>query len=108
MRLDIANKLEQGVCIDRILDDIRDSVDGDIDRQHLITQQDVHNIKYQYNIEGITRHQNDLTSVTAWVIEMQSLDYNPILLFKKQCDKQPYGMDSFADNDFLLCIQTQF
>ena len=54
MRLDIANKLEQGVYIDRILDDIRDSVDGGIDRQHLITWQDVHNIKYQYNIEGIT------------------------------------------------------
>ena len=39
---------------------------------------------------------------------MQSLDYNPVLLFKKQGDKQPYGMDNFADNDFLLCIQTQF
>ena len=73
MRLDIANKLEQGVCIDRILDDIRDSVDGGIDRQHLITQQDIHKIKYQYNIEGITRHQNDLISVTAWVIKMPSL-----------------------------------
>ena len=39
---------------------------------------------------------------------MQSLDYNPILLFKKQCDKQSDGMDNFADNDFLLCIQTRF
>ena len=108
MRLDIANKLEQGVCIDCILDDIRDSVDGGIDRQHLITRKDAHNIKYQYNIEGITQYQNDLTSVIAWVIEMQSLDYNPIILFKKQGDKQPDRMDNFADNDFILCIQTQF
>ena len=39
---------------------------------------------------------------------MQSLDYNPIILFKKQGDKQPDGMDNFADNDLLLCIQTTF
>ena len=59
-------------------------------RKHLIRRQDLHNIKAQYNIDGIMRHKNDLTSVLAWVEEMNALEYNPVLVFKlqgiDQCD----------------------
>ena len=54
------------------------------------------------------RHSNDLNSVTAWANEMQSLDYNPILLFKQQRLSQPEDCNNFSDGDFILCIQTQF
>ena len=40
---------------------------------------------------------------------MQStLGYNPVLLFKEQGTEQPQGLDNFSDNDFILCLQTQF
>ena len=39
---------------------------------------------------------------------MQTLEYNPVLLFKKQGDKEPNKIDNFVNNDNLLCIQTQF
>ena len=79
-----------------------------ITREHLVTRQDVHNIKLQYNIEGIVRHHNDLTSVTAWVEEMQTLQYNPVLVFKPQGVTQTREMDNIGENDFLLVIQTEF
>lgn len=107
-RMDIASKLQKGVSMNRILDDIRDSVSDGLNRQHLTTRKDLHNIKQQYNIEGIIRHANDLSSVTAWVEEMRAMQYNPILVFKKKGQKQPPEMDNVSDDDFILCIQTEF
>ena len=107
-RLEIANKLHMGVDIQRILDDIRDTSEGGINREHLVNRQDVRNVRLQYNIEGISRHSNDLNSVKAWVNEMQSLEYNPVLLFKEQGLLQPEGLDNYAQDDFVLCLQTAF
>ena len=72
--------------MERILDDIRESVSNGMCRQHLVTRQDLHNIKAQYNIDGIVRHKNDLTSVRVWVQEMSTLEYNPVLIFKPQVE----------------------
>ena len=105
-RMKIASKLYQGVLIERILDDIRDSVDAGISREHLVTRQDVRNIKVQYNIDGIRRHKDDPASVNAWVEEMTSLPYNPVLFYKSQGTPDPNG--NLADNDFVLVIQTEF
>ena len=107
-RLEIANKLHLGVDIQRILDDISDTSEGGINREHLVNRQDVRNVRLQYNIEGISRHSNDLNSVKAWVNEMQSLEYNPVLLFKEQGLLQPEGLDNYAQDDFVLCLQTAF
>ena len=100
-RKEIAGKLQKGVSMERILDDIRDSVINQPGRKHLVTRQDLHNIKSQYNMDGIMRHKNDLISVMSWVQEMSSLDYNPVL------DFQPQGVGSCTD-DFLIVIQTLF
>ena len=72
-RLKIAAQLQEGVTMQRIMDNIRDSVTFGITREHLVTKQDMHNIKNQYNIEGVVRHINDHTSVCAWVKEFQTL-----------------------------------
>ena len=37
----VAAKLAEGVAIDRVLDDNRDSVSGTIERKHLMNQQDI-------------------------------------------------------------------
>ena len=103
----MASKLQQGVTINRILDDIRDSVDQNMKREHLITQQDVTNIQRQYNIQGIQHHPNDHSSIQAWVEELQAQKYNSVLLFK-QGQQQDEDMDNIGKNDFILGIQTEF
>ena len=45
IRQDIAKKLKEGVSMEHILDNIRESVYNNIKRKHLITRQDIHNIK---------------------------------------------------------------
>ena len=106
-RLDIASKL-QGVKMERILDNIRDSVGLQMERKHLVTKQDIHNVKRQYNIDGMQRHRNDHTSVQAWVEECKTMDYNPIVIFKQQGIEQGEEIDDVGEKDFLLGIQTEF
>ena len=105
-RMKIASKLQQGITIERILDDIRDNL-VEIIREHIVSRKDIHNVKQQFNIEGIRRHANDLISVVSWVEEMELLQYNPVLVFKQQ---QPPSQSapSLKMNDFLLVLQTEF
>ena len=66
------------------------------------------NIQHCYNIEGISRHANDLTSVCSWVEELSSLPYNPVLVFKPQGTPQLPSMENISVNNFVLGIQTEF
>lgn len=104
-RMFIAQKLREGVAIDKILDSIRDNIGSTIKRQHLINRQDINNIKRQFNVEGIERHHDDQMSVCAWVKELQSLEYNPITIFKEQGSGAKYML---SKDDFILGTQTQF
>ena len=52
------------------------TVTDKLGQKHLVTRKDLHSVKAQFNIDGIIRHKNDLTSVMAWVEEMSVLDYN--------------------------------
>ena len=102
----IAAKLQLGVNIECILDDIRGGIsesDG-LGREHLINRQDVLNIKL--NIGSIEKHSNDHASVCAWVEQLNAKNASPILLFKpqgKECQESSIGKD-----DFLLVFQTEF
>ncbi len=108
IRVQIASKLLQGISMDRIMDDIRDTIFSKINRQHLISKQDLHNIKTQFNIEGIVKHKNDLMSVSAWVEELKKMDYNSVLAFKNQGEDYHEHITSTTKDDFLLCLQTEF
>ena len=108
IHLQVPAKLQQGVTIEKILDSIRDTVAEKMERKHLISRQDIHNIKRQYNIDGIERHTNDYTSVQAWVEQCKTFDYNPIVVFKQQGNEQNDDTDDLGQNDFLLVIQTEF
>ena len=108
VRMSASVKLHSGVSIGRILDDIRNTVDGTIERQHLMSRQDIHNIQYQLNLQCIEKHSNDYMSVSAWVAEMQDLAYNPVLVFKNQGDEQGDECDNIGKADFLLAFQTEY
>ena len=107
MKISIAAKLLQGVKVDRILDDIRDLIsDEGVHRKNLTTKQDIRNISRQYNIDGIERHSNDHTSVCSWIKEMQSLEFDPVIIFKEQ--GIPSCEEGVLPDDFLLALQDQF
>ena len=107
IRVKIASQLQQGIPADKIMDIIRNSMYNGINRGHIITKQDIRNVQNQYNIQGISRHPNDLTSVCAWVEEFKESPHNPIILFKAQ-GKQPENMENVGTDDFILVLQTQF
>ena len=105
----VAEKLKQGISSNRIIQDIRESnITGGIGRDHLISEKDLNNIRKLFNTDGIQKHPNDLVSVLTIVEEMQTLDYNVILIFKQQSEN-PIEKYKFLDiNDFLLVLQTEF
>ena len=107
-RTAIAAQLQDGVSIERIMDNIRDKVHNEMKREQLVTRMDILNIKRQYNIECIEKSKNDLFSVKAWVCELEQLEYNPITIFKVQGEEQGYNINNLGPNDFILGIQTQF
>ena len=88
----IAAKLHDGVSIEKILDDIRDSMPiGQNSHEQLLSRQDILNIQHQLNVESIQKHTNHLLSTCAWD-EMQTMQYNPVLLFKQQGGEQTEDM----------------
>ena len=109
-RVSIASKLQEGVNIDKVLDNIRENVSATLGREHLVNKQDVRNIQKQFNVDGIQKHTTDSQSVHAWVQELQSGEYDPVLLYKVQGVKELIvgASDQFQEEDFVLCIQTQF
>ena len=105
----IVAKLHEGVAISSMLDYIHDNVQVQIGHRELVNRQDIRNICYQCNIEGIKLHPDDSKSVTLWVesINTQCEDNsnNPEILFK------PQGIESYeglGKHDFAICIQTPF
>ena len=48
----IASKLQQGVKVERTLDDIRDSICEDVKHEHLLTRQDITTIIQAYTVKN--------------------------------------------------------
>ena len=97
-----------GVTIERILDDIRDSLMGeDVSREHLTNRRNIHNIRRVINLENIDKHKEDTISVHTWVSEMKEKEtFNPDLLFNQQGKQDDHG--TLEKDDFLLCMRTEF
>ena len=55
------------------------------DRQYqesIVTGQDIRNIKRKVDDDMVMKHDNDATSVSLTVSELQQESFNPVLLFK--------------------------
>ena len=86
-RQQIAGKLAQGVSFEKILNNIRESVNTKLSRIHLATRRDILNVERAYGLRSIEKHQNDALSVDAWVEELKANgDGNPILMYKPQSE----------------------
>ncbi|XP_072385917.1 uncharacterized protein [Diabrotica undecimpunctata] len=99
----IASKLILGVSSKIVLQNVRDSIGGELKRVDLLTRKDITNIKHSYGIDlkDGCRHKDDATSVHLWVTECLQTDSCPILFYKQQgilMDNHP----EFNNNDFCL------
>ena len=105
-RLVIAGKLTKGVTFERILDDIRNSLDASVERIHLATRKDISNIQQAYGIQVEQYHNDDSNSVLAWVNEMKQNTPNPVLLHKQQGNATTSQCPNLTEKDFILVLQT--
>lgn len=82
----MAGRIQEGVPLNRILDDIRESVfeEVGIKRLHLVEKKDLHNIIREFNIDDDIAHKNDAVSTDMWVRQQESFgDDNPVILYKQ-------------------------
>ena len=81
--------------------------DQTVARKHLLTRQDINNIRRNVKDSQIMWHQDDATSVSLVVAELQQEPFNPILVYKPQgiLDNQ---YPSLPTESFTLIIQTEF
>lgn len=100
------------MCIVDIREDIgnrtrRDEFDQTVARKHYLTRQDVNNIRRKVKDTQVMRHQDDATSVSLVVAELQQEPFNPVLVYKPQgvLDNQ---YPSLPMESFILIIQTEF
>lgn len=94
MRTMIAGKLASGVSVTHILDHIRDNI-VKLDRDSIVTRQDIVNIRRQYNVQNIEKDPSDVRSVDIWVNELRrNKDSDPIIIYKKQGeDSDEFGLN---------------
>lgn len=109
IKLNIASKLQQGVTIQCVLDWIRDGEGDKLGRQHLVTSQEIRNIRRRLNIGAIERHKFDPASILSWIHDLRQQEYNPVLLFKNQ-GEQAESTEHINKDDFLLgtCIKLSY
>ena len=103
-RAEVSKSIQMKIPFDNILDRIRSSISSDeVERLHLLTTKDLHNIARDYNLiaEGV-RHNNDSTSVHSWVQEMQ--DTGNIIIFYKTQGSISNEFPQLKDDDFILIL----
>ena len=84
-RRQIAAQINEGVSVDRILEDIREeTLEEDIKRHQIVVKKDLDNIKRSFGLSDFKKHENDQESVRAWIEEWKNSDSNPILFHKFQ------------------------
>ncbi|XP_074597930.1 uncharacterized protein LOC141852725 [Brevipalpus obovatus] len=85
----IAADLALNIPKERILRDIRSTVDSELSRVHLITKKDLQNIEASYNLfDDMRHHSDDFTSIEAWIEQCKDLEDNPVLLYQPGNDSK--------------------
>ena len=85
----------------------RQEFDQCVSRKHFITKSDIRNIRVKVDDRIVKRHDDDETSVTMMVAELQQEPFNPIVIFKPQGSKDD-SHPALQTDSFVLVIQTQF
>ena len=85
VRLQIAGDIAQGISIDKLLDNVRDTIGSTIERMHSLTGEKRHNIERSFGLRRAEKHKDDALSVHLWVEEVRNQGQNnPVLFYKPQ------------------------
>ena len=85
----------------------RSEFDQCVSRKHFLSKGDIKNIRTKIDDRIVKRHDDDATSVTMMVAELEQEPFNPIVIFKPQGSKNP-SHPALQIDAFVLVIQTQF
>ncbi|XP_047103518.1 uncharacterized protein LOC124722391 [Schistocerca piceifrons] len=92
-------KIAEGVTFQRILDDVRESINSEeVERLHLLTRKDLHNIKRDFGINSHQLHANDATSVSIFLEQIKDC----VLMNKNVIGNVDYS----SDNDVMIVLMT--
>ena len=100
-RQQIAAKLQQGISKEKILDDIRESVGLEFQREHLVGKRDLFNIEKAFS-------GTQMTNVVFFhgIQEWEGIDDNPIVFYKLQGQLKEEA--ALEKDDFIVIMQTEF
>lgn len=85
----------------------REGFDQCVSRRHFLSKSDITNIRVKIDDHMIKRHEDDATSVTLFVSELQGEKFDPVLFFKPQGCKSP-KYPNLPEESFILALQTDF
>ena len=106
----MAGQIAIGIDLNNILDKVRNNVNNQLERVHLITKKDLISIEKAFGLRGHQRHKDDATSISLWIEELkrQGGDH-PVLFYKQQGQKESTIGDNVGldVNDFALVLQTK-
>ena len=85
----------------------RAEFDAAVRRRHMVTKQDIANIRLMVKDMAVIRNKDDAMSVDLFVQELQGEPYDLILLYKRQHEVNQQ-LPSLTQDVFLLAIQTEF
>src|SRR6218665_2348093 len=106
----LAGKLALRIPLVTILREVRNTLNGQLTRLHIVTKQDLSNIEKAFHLnKPERRHGDDATSVSAFVHSYDGKDNSPILAYKQQgaehFDILPEGVQaSMSTEDFFLAM----
>ena len=85
----------------------RNSFEQAVKRRHLISHQDIANVKRKVVDYTIMRHEDDAISVDVIVNELHEEPFDPVLVYKVQHHSSP-DYPSLPTDAFVLAIQTNW
>ena len=86
----------------------REAFDQCVSRRHFLSKSDINNIRIKVDDHIIIkRHEDDATSVSLIVSELQEESFDPVLFFKLQGSKSPEHL-VLPEESFIVAIQTKF
>lgn len=95
----MAAKIQHGVSRERILDNIRQSVNSTFNRQHLVDRQDLANLQRAYTLKNV------LSWIGEWEGEM---GHQSPVLYCKFLGEDAKGEHVLPSDNFSLVVQTLF
>ncbi|XP_049845279.1 uncharacterized protein LOC126298004 [Schistocerca gregaria] len=90
------------------LSKVRESIQvGLFRRVHLLSKQDIRNIRKEYKLDDSSAHQDDATSVDLWVRQQERLGKDSLVIYYKAQGTEDNG-NKLLESDFMIVLMTEY